>query len=37
MDTNVERTERYLRGVAVPNYGDDEHRWQLRRRIFEEI
>ena len=37
MCTNVERTERYLRGVAVPNYGSERHRQQLRRRILGEI
>jgi len=37
MGTNVERVERYLRGVAVPSYGSERHRQQLRRRILGEI
>jgi len=37
MDTDVERVERYLRGVAVPSYVSERHRRQLRRRILGEI
>jgi hypothetical protein len=37
MGTNVERVERCLRGVAVPSYGSERHRQQLRRRILGEI
>ena len=37
MDTHVERTERYLRGVAVPNYVSERHRQQLRRRVLGEV
>ena len=34
MGTNVERIERYLRGVAVPNYVSERHRQQLRRQVL---
>ena len=37
MGTNVERVERYLRGVAAPNHVSDRHRRKLRRRILGEI
>ena len=37
MGANVERVERYLRGVAAPNRVSDRHRRQLRRRILGEI
>jgi hypothetical protein len=37
MGTDVERVERYLRGIAVPSYASERHRQQLRRRILGEI
>jgi hypothetical protein len=33
MNDDVERIERYLRGVVVPQCGSDRHRQQLRRQI----
>jgi len=37
MGKDVERMERYLRGVAVPEYTSEQHQQQLRRRVLGEI
>lgn len=37
MDKNLERIERYLQGVDVPEHASNQHREQLRRRILEKI
>jgi hypothetical protein len=37
MDKNLERIERYLQGVNVPEHAPGPHREQLRRRILEKI
>jgi len=37
MDSNIEKVERYLKGVHVPQHVSDPHRQQLRRRVLGRI